>query len=310
MPPRRTRLLRNVARACAALLASVAVGGCIAIPIPSLHDPPYEIGWNVILTPGTTTREDVVKDLGEPTVRYCDGHEFVYVAFQQRAVLLIAAGVPSPMVPVGAMSYSRLGKDHVLRAQFDEQGVLREYELNKAKSGWFGDNCTASGVCVLVGMPYRYAPADVDAQAKRFEPVVGRCAVYAYWGSEPISLAVDGKPAAPLVETDGFVWLVLEPGPHTFTAAPSPGRRKYDDWFSANFDEPSGLEKLTGTLEAECEPGSLLFLGEAHSDDEDVGKWYLPGVLDATDARAAITERKLVMVTDPWGEAACGNIRP
>ena len=290
-------LSRVLARQCAVFFVSVVVGGCVLpLPLPMPHRPPYVIGENVFITVGTTTRDDVEANLGNPTASYCEGREFVYVAFEQTAELFIAGGVPN--LPAGQANVQAIGRDHILRIQFDDTGVVREYDLQIAKGGWFGgESCTTSGACVSHRSLFRYAPAELDAQAKRVRSVAGRCAVYVYWEQRETGLWIDGQKAAPIMPVNAFLWFALEPGPHSFWAHRAPQAQG-----GVAYPEDAV------TLQTSCEPGSLVFVGQAHLRDDDRVQRLIPGLMDPLQALPAIAERKLIMASDPWGAASCGDI--
>jgi hypothetical protein len=168
-----------------------------------------------------------VQSLGEPAASYCEGRELVYLAFQQRGIWLAAALMPVPPLLIPVAETTEYGKEHLLTLRFSESGVLNDYELAvaKSKSFWGADpKCTPEGTCIFDGAVVRYATIDIDAQAKRFEPVTDKCAVYVYSGNSHDALKVDDAQVAPMLAPDGFVWMLLEPGVHVLwvTSAAAP----------------------------------------------------------------------------------------
>jgi outer membrane protein assembly factor BamE (lipoprotein component of BamABCDE complex) len=121
------------------LSVSLLVSACIILPIPTSEDKvlagkPVSPGMLADLRPGITTKQAVVKQLGEPDAIWLDANVFCYNWTVRRGLLFFA------VAPGDGMGVNELPKRYVLLMQFDNQDRLLRYEqLVRPKSIRYGE---------------------------------------------------------------------------------------------------------------------------------------------------------------------------
>jgi hypothetical protein len=111
------------------VLVWMVVSGCITIPIPTketkiLSGKPVAEQQIEFLTPGTTTRDEVIRQLGNPHIIWEDARIITYDWDMRRGILLWAAGA----YVTGNMGIKDIPKHYLLVIQFDEQDRVARFE--------------------------------------------------------------------------------------------------------------------------------------------------------------------------------------
>lgn len=109
------------------------VGGCVMLPVPLseskvLAGSPVRPEQLAFLVPGRTTREEVVKHLGQPGIVWEDMHVYVYRWDMRQGVLLWAAGGMSGGATAGGAGMTDIPKHYLLLLQVDGTGQLLRFE--------------------------------------------------------------------------------------------------------------------------------------------------------------------------------------
>jgi outer membrane protein assembly factor BamE (lipoprotein component of BamABCDE complex) len=111
--------------ACVALLA----GGCVVLPIPTGEDKvlegrPVTEFQQSFIKPGVTTREDVLKHLGQPFIIWEDARVFVY-RWDMRQGIFVWLVTDGRQIAGDAHD---VPKHYLLLIQFDGDNVVRRFE--------------------------------------------------------------------------------------------------------------------------------------------------------------------------------------
>lgn len=158
------------------LSATLALAGCIVLPIPTSEDKvlagtPVADTQLGFLAPGQTTEAEVVERLGPPALVWEDARVFVYPWDMRKGILLWAAGA----YYAGGFGKTDLARHHLLLIRFDEGGRVARFESLVRPSGV----SLAGFIREWLGVPAA-------------SPAVDRALVLIR-----IDLSVDGAPASP-----------------------------------------------------------------------------------------------------------------
>ena len=163
---------------------------------------------------GSTTREEVILNLGQPDVVARNQTLFVYVA--ERVVSFWA-------VYGGYATSGGKGRAHwYLVIEFDQDGTVERYgEATRSSFFQFCPcyYCTVSGICIPYGLRrVVLAPANEDSKAKEFFPHPAKCTIYLYhdasgWANPNFDVPVylNGRHAGSTYSGGYFLWKV-DPG--------------------------------------------------------------------------------------------------
>lgn len=130
VPDRKTPVTLQKVRIAALLgcLASLALG-CVILPIPMPEDKvmagrPVTEFQQSFIRPGATTREEVVRHLGQPFIIWEDARVFIY-RWDMRQGILVWAVVGDTKIIGDAHD---VPKHYLLLIQFDGNNVVRRFE--------------------------------------------------------------------------------------------------------------------------------------------------------------------------------------
>lgn len=167
-----------------------------------------------VLAVGVTTRDSVLKQLGQPDAIYDSGRLWVFAdADYEGGYFYIDLA--------GTYDQQQHGEVLFLISEFDDQEVLSGFRIEKASVGGGGSQCTDSRFCYLKSMNglnlwvYRLATDDEEASAWSFGDPGEQCEVYLHANlsgmSNPILLNGENMGIGPV---GGFFRWRLDPGEH------------------------------------------------------------------------------------------------
>ena len=115
------------------LSALLSAGGCVVIPVPTAEDrvlagTPVRPEQLAFLTPGTTTRDDVARHVGQPNVIWEDARVHVYLWDMRQGILFWAVGGMAGGTTTGNVGMTDIPKHYLLLLQFDDAGRLLRFE--------------------------------------------------------------------------------------------------------------------------------------------------------------------------------------
>jgi hypothetical protein len=252
------------------LVASVFLSACIgAVPIPWFPDDPHEQKIRT-LERYQLDVENVVKRLGPPWA-VLDDSSYVYISSATGSKLLwfYGWGVPYTNETGGdAGLVSMTDRDYILMINFDDSGVVSNYEIYK--DSFSHNHCFDNEICFKPSsLNTPLAPGPQDELAKRFDPVEGQCVFYLFRDSEgpgnsssdyvDISINISGSNIAEgsfgaSVEGGYFRWVV-------------PPRDRYRVF--ARYHVPADYPFVTSahakyrnrdTLDFSCDPGEIKYI--------------------------------------------------
>jgi len=259
----------NVTKPIFALLfCSHILSACIAVP--RFVDEPYsDLAY---LKTGSTTKNDVIDQMGEPGATYLQETEFVYTKFRPTSSVAL-------MAP-GGIGYSD-GDQYFLQLIFDAQGVLSDFQLESGFRQPSG--CIASGWCAGYGkygnQVWRIADRKQEIIAKQFSVAGDRCGIY-FAGPTPATteVSIDGRRMGAILGKPFFQYWNVEPGNHDIAIELQPGAK--ESW---------SLRTLP-SLQLDCMGGDLIFI-------QLKAGWstFSLDLLDRSEGREQIGERRLIV---------------
>ena len=224
------------------------LSGCIAVPVPTFQEAPYQREKLPELEIGESTRAEVLFGLGEPNAVYENERLFLYTKLQTHFVWLIAvgAGYQAEMAILpGAQTRYYLGAWFDLKNRLShlEAIPLREHLINhdaatgEAQIPPDGSkpvaNCFKNGLCfansagtALYALPELVKPAAPSSSSNcrlvLFVDCGPVCAKESTIDPHSIKLTIDGRPVGPQV-ADGYYDFHVRPGRHIVAAT---GRKR------------------------------------------------------------------------------------
>lgn len=188
------------------LLIIAYQSGCVPIPIPGTQDP-----FNKRLSfiqPGITSRAEVLSRLSNPYQKRMGDKFFGYVGYERNTGVCFVTYINALCIAGGTA--------HFIGIDFDDGGRVKQ--VSRAMSDVTGSNtgvtnwkgCLPSGICFDYPSMMITAPADKDAEAKRFIARDNACSIYLIGPKSPIpaslSLNLDGKDAGSLGSGTYLLW--------------------------------------------------------------------------------------------------------
>lgn len=245
------------------IFLSLILRGCIPLPYPEKE--PYSDDVNNLKV-GSTTKNDILGQFGEPGATYSSNSVFVYTDFQSEVVLLGFGGA------VGA-----LGEQHFLVLSFDEDGVLSDHFIKSGDSDSHG--CIDAGWCSgALNRVLRLSNAEQDARAKQFSAASDQCGIYVYghfgW---LFTVSLDGKDMGGVFSKRYFQNWEIDPGIHEIVISPQPGVNAWG-WGK----NPS--------LSISCAEGEILFI-----EFKNLWSRSLEQERDDAEGREQIKDRRLIL---------------
>lgn len=243
------------------LLPLVAVIVSCAAPTP--ESPADEFIDDAVLAAvntGETSKGELRRILGRPDWSFGDGARWIYKTER-----------------------SSDGKTDAefafVEFQFDADSVVADQKEFSIQSGTCDDanRCFDWSDNALTV----YASAEADTAAKEFEASPGQCALYVYSDASfnAVTIRVDAaRTSQQFRANDGYARIDLDDGLQTITLTYS-----------------SLLNEASRTNYVNCDAGAIFFIREQHDARENFVVEIVP---DAT-GRAAILERRLVVLPDP-----------
>lgn len=191
------------------------LASCIAVPIPWFPSNPHAEEIIGFLDEETVNRKEVVARLGQPWANL-GLQSFVYLADKRSAYVLVA-------VYGGSGGELPINRDYFLVIDFDMDGEVVHYETYA--DSLRHEHCFQNQICLhraTFNVPV--APPRFDLEAKRFEAVDDKCAIYIYRDDEGqglsensyinISVGINGSALRRLATS-------VEYGFHRFEFAPT-----------------------------------------------------------------------------------------
>lgn len=200
--------MKRLTLSLALILTIVSQSGCIPFPVPGTKDP-----FNKRLSfiqPGITSRAEVLSRLSNPYQKRMRDKFFGYVGYERDT------GVCFVTYMVGDALCIAGGTAHFIGIDFDDTGKVKQVsrvanDVTGSNSGvtpWQG--CLPSGICLDYPSMMITAPANKDAEAKRFIARENACSIYLIGPQSPIpaslSLNLDGQDAGALGSGTYLLW--------------------------------------------------------------------------------------------------------
>ena len=229
------------------IAASLALPGCVAVPIAAPEEKPFKDLVENFFTPGTTTATAVVDKLGEPDIR--EDSRWIYRDSRAGWQWGFCAGA---YYTAGCGALPRSSTDYFLVVELVDNEVVADARLFSET-----ELCAELRLCFENTVQMRAAAAEKDAAAKLFRPAPVGCAVYTYSTTDSDStageLSIDTLTVGGLVGTSGYYLHTVAPGPHAWIVAPLQDK---------NLPYPIVRSKF------DCENGQVAFLRYSN------GMWF------------------------------------
>ncbi len=266
--------------------------GCIVIPVPPKMLEEYIPKDSLsFLEVGLTTKDEVVEKLAEPASTFSNGSKWIYRTNLRETgrwagCLLIEVDGDIPCDVGGSHTYGLLDLD------FDDRGVLSDWELSYAESGT--ETCTKQGVCVFP--VYRqgvradfgtvshrvFAPESTDLAAKRFDVSGNDCAIYLHASELLISYYDD--PMRVQIEDVFDTWWRDSSETYLYRVLPAASYL-----VTTTFEDQD-----VSSIQFACNAGDVVFIRFVEIDYND----YDLEVATESGGRAAIEHRRLILFED------------
>jgi hypothetical protein len=198
-------------------IACSLLTGCLILPFPVDDAVPY-IDDIPHLEVGSSTKRDVIEQLGEPAANYSHGSIYVYSDFEKTWEVAYFLAAPYAGGDAGVQDF---GNRHYLVLYFDELGVLADH---KVEIGDGRGDCTETGFCTTVyGHVVWLAGEEEEDRAKEFPVSNEGCGLYLYlhnWvGPRQASVALDSESLGHVGDAGSvFFFEELSQGKHEIVA--------------------------------------------------------------------------------------------
>lgn len=192
----------------ALLLIIVYQLGCVPIPMPGTQDP-FSKRLSFI-RPGITSRAEVLIRLSNPYQKRMGDKFFGYVGYERDTGICFVTYIVGDALCIAG------GTAHFIGIDFDDGGRVKQ--VSRAANDVTGSNtgvthwkgCLPSGICLDYPSMMITAPADKDAEAKRFITSDNACSIYLIGPQSQIpaslSLNLDGQDAGILGTGTYLLW--------------------------------------------------------------------------------------------------------
>lgn len=283
------------------------LSGCIAIPIPTGQEAPFQQKDLPELVTGESTRFNVLSALGEPNAVYDDERLFLYTKVQTHFVWLVAIGAYYT-AEIGILPGAQTS--HYLGAWFGDGGRLRHLEAiplvesvtsaveptdaeqQQAERQRSTVNCFRNGFCFATekGDTLLAPPGAVKAVSSStmstcrltlFVDCGPECEQDSIIDPSSVKLRIDGRPIGPHLP-DGYYEFNVRPGRHILAAV---GRKR-------------GFFVLDQEIEREiiaCKSPAPLHLKIILSSKKPGAKPFEFDPVGAEAAKAATAPRRLLL---------------
>ncbi len=263
--------------------------GCIAIPVPPKMLEEYiPKGSLSFLEVGLTTKDEVVEKLTEPTSSFSNGSKWIYrtnVRETGRTAGCSFIVEDDCYVGLGSHTYGLLDLD------FDDRGVLSDWELSYAESGT--ETCTKQGVCVFpvyrqgikadLTVSHRvFAPESTDLAAKRFDVSGNDCAIFLY-PHKGFHISYGLNPMRVQIEDVFDTWWRYSSETYLYRVLPA-----------ASYLVTTTYLDQDESIQFACNAGDVVFIRFVEIDYND----YDLEVATESGGRAAIEHRRLILFED------------
>jgi hypothetical protein len=262
----------------ACLVAVVSISGCVGVPLPSITLEEYIPEDSLsFLDVGLTTKDEVIEKLAEPASTYSNGSKWIYRA-NLRATNRWAACVYM-VFDMGCERASLSRKYGLLGLDFDDRGVLSDWELSYAEFGY----CSKEGVCVLDESYMIFAPESTDLAAKRIDVSGNYCAIYLY-PHEGIWISYFSKPMRVQIEGVFDTWWRYSRESYLYRVLPA-----------ASYLVTTTYANQRHSIQLACNAGDVVFM--RYSKNIGDGGYGLE-VATESDGLAAIEHRRPILFED------------
>ena len=224
----------------------VSQAGCIPFPTLGTKDP---FGKKLsFIQPGLTSRSEVLRILSKPVQKRMGDKFFGYIGYEADTGFCFVTFIPLDALCIAG------GTAHFIGIDFDDRGRVKQVsraakdftDSNASNTHW--RSCLLSGICLDYPSMMITAPANKDAEAKRFIARENACSIYLIGPQSPIpaslSLNLDGRDAGVLGSGTYLLW--------TPTAGLHP---MYGQSLQGNADKPA-----PSFLSLPCEQERLVFI--------------------------------------------------
>lgn len=249
----------SLQRACAAVML---LGFAACVPVEEAEPFPEDV--TKAITPGTSTRKDVLAAFGKPHSTNHDQRLFAYSEQQVQALLFLPGGYLGVLV-------EEIGPHFTYLVSFAPNGKVQSARVVKD----IGDYCRSDGSCLMDMniLDTWVAKPDEQAAAKKKQPVPGKCAIYLFrtggmggtgdhLASDEIEeIMLDGSTVVRFEDLSGhglfYHYFVVQPGTHRleYIGETDPFYQPRPFTFDCKAGEVVYIDRTKETLESE--PGFL-----------------------------------------------------
>ena len=255
--------------------------GCIGVPLPSKMLEEYIPEDSLsFLDVGLTTKDEVIEKLAEPASTFSNGSKWIYQANLRETNRWAWCGYAVVHAACGVDDDSEHG---VLGLDFDDRGVLSDWELSYAQFGT--EKCTIDkeAICVLTGSYLIFAPESTDLAAKRFDVSGNDCAIYLY-PFHGIWLKDFSDSIRVQIEDVFDTWLRDSSDSYLYRVLPA-----------ASYLVTTTFEDQDTSIQLACNAGDVVFIRFVRNIGDDN---YDLEVATESDGRAALERRRLILFED------------
>jgi len=276
-----TTMYRNTSKLMrtACLVVVVCISGCVGVPLPSKTLAEYIPEDSLsFLDVGFTTKDEVIEKLAEPASTFSNGSKWIYRANLREtnrwAACIYVVFDAACEVAGLSRKFGLLGLD------FDDRGVLSDWELSYAESGYCKE-----GVCVFGEEAHQiFAPKSTDLAAKRFDVPGNDCAIYLY-PQKGFWFTYLSDPMRVQIEDVFDTWLRTSSETYLYRVLPA-----------ASYLVTTSFEDQDKSIQLACNAGAVVFIRFFKNNFRD--DHYNLEVATESDGRAGIENRRLILFED------------
>ena len=263
--------------------------GCIIIPFPII---PEELPFDeriAFIEPGITTRQQVQKELGPPSVSRANDQINLYAKARTVAGLFV--------IYIGAGDIPPIETFHFFIIQYKADGVVKSADVIRND-----ESCTPEGICFIPAytvsrdkgvLAYEtvltdailFARREEDITLKSFPVLAEHCSIYLYYVTKSRMLLSIYRPdrETTQVNEEGYLHWIKKPGIITVKADITYFNHRYGELDT----------EVSTKFELDCEPGEIYFLKATY---DWFGDNKLTFSMDRTrTGKQLVNERRLII---------------
>jgi len=279
-------------------LSAMLLAGCIVIPYPTSKEPlPFDDEALARITPGATSRDEIIAQFGEPFAER-SGRAVALYGLSRKVGGMFVLSRSNPDI------FDTIESEHLLLVRYDENEKVQALDTFRFGSLRLSpEGCAEDGLCVrprfvrrndayLAGA-YFYDTPENDAAARTFEIPPDRCGVFVYYDAnmrDDDMRVFDSADAdrAMQIDKSGYLFRLHDPG--TVGVGAAFRVNSFDFW---TVSVPSGT-RIASDLEFHCVAGQAQFV-----EVRLTMGWTQPEIVISLEApgegTAALERRRLML---------------